>query len=280
MFPLLLLLACVPKVRHEALEMDLDATKAELVARTEAKDREIVDLRAALSAEQAEVVSLEAQLEELRGRLAAEEKRSKGLVDEKAALLSDKARMKGSLDEMKTALAELEARKATAEKRVAEYRDLLGRFRSLIDAGKLQVKIVDGRMVVALATDVLFASGSAALSPEGKAAIQEVTRVLVTIPGKDYQVEGHTDNVPIATAQYPSNWELAAARSITVVRAMIEAGMPANRASAAAYGEYNPVKDNGTAEGRAANRRIEIVVVPDLTGLPGFDELTRAGQGG
>ncbi len=277
MLALWLLLACVSKGKYEALEMDLDGTRAELVARTASGDQEAADLRAALKTEQAQVVALEAQVEELKATLAAEEKRAQGLVDEKTALLSDKARLKGSMEEMKTALSELEARKLAAEKRVSEYKDLLSRFKSLIDAGKLQVKIVDGRMVVALATDVLFASGSAALSPEGKAAIQDVTRVLVTIPGKAYQVEGHTDNVPIATAAYPSNWELASARAITVVRAMVEAGLPPGRASAASYGEYKPVKANTATEGKAANRRIEIVVVPDLSGLPGFEELNRAG---
>jgi len=153
---------------------------------------------------------------------------------------------------------------------------LLRKFKKLIDAGKLKVKIVDGRMVVELATDVLFDSGSAKLSDAGKAAIVEVSQVLATIGERSFQVEGHTDNVPIATAQYPSNWELAAGRALTVMKTMIESGMPAARISAASYGDQRPVKSNDTAEGKAANRRIEIVLVPDLSGLPGFDELIKA----
>ena len=102
--------------------------------------------------------------------------------------------------------------------------------------------------------------------------------MLAEIPGRKFQVEGHTDNVGIKTAQYPSNWELAAARALTVVKTMVEAGLPADRISAASFGEFKPVKANDTNEGKAANRRIEIVVVPDLSSLPGFDELKKIGQ--
>ena len=137
------------------------------------------------------------------------------------------------------------------------------------------VKIVDGRMVVVLATDVLFGSGSASLSREGKDAVSEVARLLASIPQRSFQIEGHTDNVPIRTAQYPSNWELASARSLTVLKTMLEAGMPADRISAAAFGDAKPAVSNETADGRAQNRRIEIIIVPDLSALPGFDELQR-----
>ena len=97
--------------------------------------------------------------------------------------------------------------------------------------------------------------------------------MLQSIPDRRYQVEGHTDNVPIASAKYPSNWELAAERSLTVVKSMVVGGLDAERVSAASFGEYKPSDTNRTAEGRAANRRIEIVVTPDLSELPGFEEL-------
>ena len=98
-------------------------------------------------------------------------------------------------------------------------------------------------------------------------------------PEPSLRVAGPTEwarLVPIATAQYPSNWELAAGRALTVMKTMIESGMPAARISAASYGDQRPVKSNDTPEGKAANRRIEIVLVPDLSGLPGFDELIKA----
>ena len=128
-------------------------------------------------------------------------------------------------------------------------------------------------MVVVLATDILFASGSASLSKDGKAAIGEVGQVLASIPKRSFQVEGHTDNVPIASAQYPSNWELAAARAITVLKSMVESGLPGERISAASFGDTRPVASNDSKETKAQNRRIEIIIVPDLSQLPGFEEL-------
>ncbi len=77
------------------------------------------------------------------------------------------------------------------------------------------------------------------------------------------RVEGHTDSVPISTARYSSNWELSGARALRVVRYLITRGVAPDRISAAAYGPYRPIADNGTAEGRARNRRIEIVLVPE-----------------
>jgi hypothetical protein len=133
-------------------------------------------------------------------------------------------------------------------------------------------------MVVSMGSDVLFPSGSAKLSPAGLEAIKEVTAQLQSIKGKAYQIEGHTDNLPIATAVFPSNWELASARALTVTKAMIDAGMPPQRVSAASFGDTHPIQANDTQEGRAANRRIAIVVVPDLSTMPGYDELNRLSE--
>lgn len=266
----------VGKGKYDALQAELDTTKAALTQQIAERDTRIQDLAAAIEAEKTKLAAIEAEKAALVAELDGERSRTKALVDEKATLVADRAKLKGSVDEMKIALAELESRKALAEARIAEYQGLLARFKKLIDAGKLTVKIVDGRMVVALATDILFSSGSAELSADGASAIAEVAQVLVAIPDRAYQIEGHTDNVPIKTEKYPSNWELASARALTVVRTMIAAGMPPTRVSAASYGEFKPTAENDSSTGRSSNRRIEIVVVPDLSNLPGFEELRRA----
>lgn len=244
---------------HEALKSEYSGYKSDAETAIKAGKNEAQTLSQALAMAEAESNRLKLQINQLQA--------------EKANLLADQTQLKSSVQEMEQALVELAERKATADARVAEYRDLLSRFQALIDAGKLKVKIVDGRLVVELATDVLFASGSSNLSKEGKSALIEVSGVLAGLPGRRYQVEGHTDNDPIATAQYPSNWELASARAIVVTRTLVDAGLPADRVSAASYGEYRPVAPNDSKEGKAANRRIEIVVVPDLSTLPGFEEL-------
>ena len=100
-----------------------------------------------------------------------------------------------------------------------------------------------------------------------------VATILADIPERDFQIAGHTDNVPISTQRFPSNWELGSARAIAVLRLLTSGGVDAERLSATSYAQYRPAADNDTPAGRARNRRIEIVVVPDLSSLPGFDEL-------
>lgn len=191
----------------------------------------------------------------------------------------DKSKLQSSVDEMRLAMAEMSKKREETEKRVQEYRDLMRRFKSLIDTGKLSVRMVDGRMVVVLGSDILFASGSADLSDAGRGHISEITKVLRDIPNRKYQIEGHTDSAPIKTARFPSNWELAAGRAVSVVNTMIETGLPKERVSAASFADSRPVANNSTAQGKQANRRIEIVVVPDLSQMPGFDELNKMSQG-
>lgn len=258
--------ACgVSKDKHRKVQNQLDACNA-------AK----ADLADKLRSEEKKSKDLGDEVARLRQSLDDAELAKKKVESELAGVLKDRARLEESAEELRAALADARKRKAEADKRVAEYRNLLAKFKSLIDAGKLKVKIVDGRMVLALPTDVLFASGSAKLSEEGEKAIAEIAGVLATIKDRRFQVEGHTDNVPIRSRKYPSNWELAADRAVTVARTMTDAGMPGQSLSAASYGEFRPTTSNDTAEGREANRRIEIVLVPDLSSLPGFDELKEA----
>ncbi|HEY1099671.1 MAG TPA: OmpA family protein [Myxococcota bacterium] len=269
--------ACVSSGTYDELLMTQERTKRDLHSAEQERDAaraENEKLLAQLKAEQERATAAAADAE---AALAAARVEQRRVSDDLAATLRDKAGLKDSVEQMQKALDELNKRKAEADRRLAEFKSLLARFQSLIDAGKLKVKIVDGRMVVALASDILFASGSAALSKDGKTAVEEVAKVLTSISDRSFQVEGHTDNVPIKTAQFPSNWELASSRALTVVKTMVDAGLPANRVSAASFGDQKPAVANDTPEGKALNRRIEIVVVPDLSTLPGFDELQKAG---
>ncbi len=232
---------------------------------------------------QAQKLDLDAQIAELTRQrenhaqqIAAQLKTNQQLQTELAGLIKDRSRLKDSTSRLQQALADLARRKEEADRRVADFRALLDRFKRLIDAGQLRVQIMDGRMVLTMPSDVLFDSGSAKLSKVGKETVKSVAQVLATMSDKRFQVEGHTDNVPINNAQYASNWDLAAARALVVVKNMVDAGMPSQTLSAASYGEFHPAMSNDTAIDRAVNRRIEIVVVPDLSSLPGFEELQRA----
>lgn len=282
MLTLALLLACVPKKDFDAVSAELAAERATLATERAAWATTKSGLEGSLAEEIAKLEALRAVDAGLRADLAAKQAELAAneaeWTSEKAHLLADRTKLKASVAEMEGALAEAAARRVSAEARVAEFRDLLLRFKKLIDAGQLKVRIVEGRMVVELATDVLFASGKADLSDEGRTAILAVGAVLATLGDRQFQVGGHTDNDAIKTERFPSNWELASARAIVVVRTLTTAGVKPTQVSAASFAETHPVADNGTAEGKRANRRIEISVVPDLSELPGFDELKAVGK--
>lgn len=222
-----------------------------------------------------EITKLNSDLQKEKAGYAELNKQKVQVEENLMKTAKDRGQLKTSLEEMKKAMEEMRQRQAEQRKRLQEFQDLTARFKKLTDSGTLSVRMIDGKMVVSLGSDVLFSSGSAKLSAAGQEAVKEVSKQLAGIAGKRYQVEGHTDNVPIATAVFPSNWELASARALNVTRAMIDAGMPANRVSAASFGDTQPVQANDTAEGKAANRRIAIVVVPDLSSLPGYEELNK-----
>ena len=213
---------------------------------------------------QQELATTKSKVEELE-TLVAELERKLGKASTNQKSLTQ------SIGHMKDALREATLRKQEIDKRMKEYRKLIQRFKSLTDAGELSIKIIDGRMVVVMPSDVLFASGSSRLSKKGKGTIKKVAEVLTSIPEKKYQIEGHTDNVPIRSKVFPSNWELASARATNVLKTMIKSGLPAQRISAASFAETKPLKPNDTKGGKQANRRIEVVVVPDLSLLPGYE---------
>jgi chemotaxis protein MotB len=282
---LLLLASCVTQGKYDDLKKQYDDARQELGVR----QQKIGSLEQAIGAEQAKGQQLEQKIAAAQQQLSALEQQltnedaeiarlraeGKQQSDQLARVVKDRSALKQATDQLMQALAQLSARKAEADRRVAEYKSLLARFKGLIDAGKLQVKMADGRMVLELPTDVLFDTGSARLSKVGKEAIVEVAQVLRDMRERRFQIEGHTDNVPIHNDKYASNWELATGRALGVVRAMTEAGMDGHLLSAASYGEFHPVASNDDAAGRAKNRRIEIVLVPDLSMLPGFEELNR-----
>jgi len=261
--------ACVSKSKYEALEAKLKETQGALDNRS----AEAQNLQSSLQKESAKATDLSKKATSLEAKASSLEKTVSSVNKDKSMLESSLNQVQTDNDKLRTALAEMEKNKAESDKRVAEYQDLLSKFKAMIDSGKLRVRIVDGRMVVALNSDLLFRSGSSLLTSDGTKSVQEVAGLLQSLSDKSFQVEGHTDNVAIRGGKFASNWDLAAARAISVVQKMIEAGMPASRVSAASFGEHKPAQANKTKEGRAANRRVEIVVVPDLSRLPGFDEL-------
>jgi chemotaxis protein MotB len=143
------------------------------------------------------------------------------------------------------------------------------------------IRVIDngnGSITISLPDWVLFQSGEATIRPQGIEFLKSLADVLMEM-GRQVRVLGHTDNVPIRTAQFPSNWELSAARAVMVVRILSELhGVPAEHLSATGFGDSRPVADNLTPEGRAKNRRVEIVVLERDFHEPGEQEAAAAVQ--
>jgi chemotaxis protein MotB len=169
-------------------------------------------------------------------------------------------------------LDELRKAKEDADKRAAVFRSIQEKLKALIDSGKLQVVMRHGRMVVKLPASVLFSSGSAELSKDGLTAVAEVARILRQFSDRQFEVAGHTDNIGVSpSSPFKTNLELSAARAVTVAQALEKGGMNGARLAAAGYSEFQPVASNRTEGGRQENRRIEIVLVPNLSELSNLD---------
>jgi chemotaxis protein MotB len=148
----------------------------------------------------------------------------------------------------------------------ATYEDLLEGMKSEIEKGQITITQLKGKLKVNMLDEILFDSGRTTIKPEGIEVLERVGEILLNVKDKAINVEGHTDNVPIGpelARRYPTNWELSAARATNVARYLQEkTGIDPTLLSATGYGEYHPVDSNETEEGRARNRRIEIVLVP------------------
>jgi chemotaxis protein MotB len=126
----------------------------------------------------------------------------------------------------------------------------------------------NGKVYVSMSDKLLFKSGQASVEDKGKDAIKKLAEVLIKNNDIDVAIEGHTDSIPIKTSVYKDNWDLSVARSTNIVRMLTEEfKVEAKRVTASGKGEFLPVASNATPEGRARNRRTEIVLSPKLEEL-------------
>jgi len=220
-------------------------------AEYDAKAKEAEEAKQQVGTLQGQLASDESQIAQLKGAVGMAQ--SQAMTDDQ----------KAQLEEAKRAMQE-------AQERGKLLTDLQTKFKRMIDAGHLKVTTRHGRVVLQLHNDVLFDTGEAEVKPAGKTALAEVAATLRGVGAKRFQVAGHTDNQPITTEkkkQFPTNWELSTARAIAVVKLLTSEGVDPSTLSAAGYGPYDPVASNGTPDGQAKNRRIEITLVPNVTAL-------------
>jgi len=227
----------------------------------------------------------------LKAQLATVKEQASGLAKENEKLGIDNKELEKSLRanadslsqsvaDLRQKVADLEAENARLKAEIAStqkakdekvrevsktYEDLLDRMKGEIAQGQVTISELKGKLTVNMVDAILFDSGKAEVKPGGVEVLAKVVDILKGVQDKTIRIEGHTDNVQIVgnlTKRFPTNWELSAARAINVTRYLQSQGINPAVLVAVANGEYRPVAPNDTDEGRAKNRRIEIVLVP------------------
>jgi chemotaxis protein MotB len=225
-------------MQKNALAEENAAIKSALEAKRDQLAKEVVELRARLTEARRMVDSHEKELEEKNREVLQLKGQAEQLQKEKEQAI---AGMKDT------------------------YESLVKELKQEIKEGEIQITQLKDRLTVNMVEKILFDSGSAVIKKNGKKVLDRVADILKGVSGHQIKVEGHTDNVPIGPTiidKFPTNWELATARATTVVRYLQERGVDPKLLSAEGYAEYRPVDSNDREEGRAKNRRIEIVLVP------------------
>jgi len=203
--------------------------------------------------------------EDATGKARAAEIARKALEERLATQEEEGARLAADRD----ALArQIEQKDSEIAKLKATYDSLQEKMKAEIKRGEIRLSQAGGRIRVDLVDKILFDSGSADLSKRGEEVLGRIGSVLAKVEDKQIQISGHTDDNPIRDTlkeKFATNWDLSVARAVTVVRFLSEhAKVPSRRMVAAGYGQFHPIASNANPEGRARNRRIEILLTPSL----------------
>jgi len=215
-----------------------------------------------------------AEAEALKGheRAKAAEQAQKELEAKLSAIDTEKSQLSTQLNQLSTERDQLsqvvQEKDAELARLKATYQDLEEKMKTEIADGEIRLTQAEGRIQVDLVDKILFDSGEASITERGAGVLTRLGAVLAGVEGRSIQVSGHTDDSPPSqrlAATFPTNWELSVARAVNVVRFLQEkASVPARRLVASGYGETHPVASNATPKGRARNRRIEILLIPEL----------------
>ncbi|WP_063751941.1 OmpA/MotB family protein [Sorangium cellulosum] len=256
--------ADVELARAEAAQRSAQAAAIEAELSRLADDLRARDLRLS------EVTTTEADLarrldelaamnEELSARLRSAGQSVGQLANERGSLSAELAEARAKVDELRR-------HQAAAEARAARMRDVASRLQATVDGGKVRVGIRGGLPLLEISSDALFDGAKTEVKPAGRKLLAEVAGALRTMADHRFQVVGHTDDRKARGAKRASSWDVSTARAVAVVEVLIEGGVSPQRLSAAGGGEFAPVAPNASEEGRAKNRRIEIVLQAEQEG--------------
>lgn len=266
------LTGCVSSGTYEAKRLQAEGLAQSLKERQEASAKlsaENEQLRSEVKRLTGELSSTTSEREALAASKRGLEESLKSTSDSKNQRIGELSQRVGQLEaenaRLRESVAQLQKQKELEVQKTSKtYENLLETMKSEISRGEVTISELKGKLTVNMVESVLFDSGKAEVKPNGLLVLQKVIGILKGIKDKAIRIEGHTDNVRIGGAlarRYPTNWELSAARAINVTRYLQQQGIDPTLLSAVGYGEYKPVAPNDSDEGRAKNRRIEIVLV-------------------
>lgn len=271
---LLFFSACVPMSKFNASQMALSSARydsAQLAAKVsklqsdlaqanQTAKEQVDSLNNVIAQEQSQINQLNQQIADLKGK-------NNDLVAEAAAKQSLLSKSKQDLINQQARLEHLQALMDAQKKAIEEIKKKMSNALVGFKSNELSVSIKNGKVYVSLQENLLFPSGSAVVNPKGKEALGKLAAVLNQNPDITVDIEGHTDSIPIH-GKYQDNWDLSLARSASIVRILTtDYKVDPQRVIASGHSQYDPVQPNSTPEGRALNRRTDIILSPRLDEL-------------
>jgi chemotaxis protein MotB len=252
----LLIASCVPTRKYRDSQSALQSVRTDSAA-----------LAGQVTTLQSEVGQLKQQIGDLNKKVADLNNQAGMLSSDAANKQSQLNMSKEELANQQRRLAELQALMNQQKKAIEEIRKKMTEALVGFNSNELSVSIKNGKVYVSLQENLLFPSGSAVVNPKGKQALGKLAEVLNNNPDITVDIEGHTDSVPIR-GRYQDNWALSTARATSIVRILTtDYQVDPVRVTASGHSSYDPVQTNSTADGRALNRRTEIILSPKLDEL-------------
>jgi chemotaxis protein MotB len=252
----LLIASCVPTRKYRDSQSALQSVRTDSAA-----------LAGQVATLQSEVGQLKQQVGDLNKKVADLNNQAGMLSSDAASKQSQLNMSKEELANQQRRLAELQALMNQQKKAIEEIRKKMTEALVGFNSNELSVSIKNGKVYVSLQENLLFPSGSAVVNPKGKQALGKLAEVLNNNPDITVDIEGHTDSVPIR-GRYQDNWALSTARATSIVRILTtDYQVDPVRVVASGHSSYDPVQTNSTADGRALNRRTEIILSPKLDEL-------------
>ena len=210
------------------------------------------------------VSNLENELSTTKDELSAKANEASIYQEALESIKSEKSVLKDKFAQIESEKRGIESERKRKE---AEFAEIQASFREQIEAQEMTITELKGKLTVNLVDKILFDSGKSNLKRDGKKVLDKIAQLLLNkYPDRQIRVEGHTDDLPIGAKlqkEFPTNWELSAARALSAVRYLQEKNRVApQRLAAVAFGQHHPLEKGKTPEARARNRRIEIVLLP------------------